>query len=127
MKLRFIYQYIVVYRLDGVSTNLNISGSHDSCALDCPTTDEGCVQATCCQNTNKVSFSPELGNRVKVFLLFGIWKYAFGNRPVCVTPIHHSSISESFIYIHSHPSAVRMFGFMIYCLYFVSFNVLFFS
>lgn len=42
------------FRSDGVSTNLNISGSHDSCALDCPTTDEGCVQATCCQNNNKV-------------------------------------------------------------------------
>lgn len=37
---------------DGASS-LNISGSQDCCALDCPTTDEGCVKATCCQNNNK--------------------------------------------------------------------------
>lgn len=39
---------------DGISTTLNISGSQD-CALDCPTTDEGCIKSTCCQNNNKVS------------------------------------------------------------------------
>lgn len=37
---------------DGISS-LNASGSQDCCALDCPTTDEGCVKATCCQNNNK--------------------------------------------------------------------------
>lgn len=31
------------------------SGSQDGCALDCPITDQGCVQATCCQTNNKVS------------------------------------------------------------------------
>lgn len=39
---------------DGISS-LNASGSQDCCALDCPTTDEGCVKATCCQNNNKVA------------------------------------------------------------------------
>ena len=39
---------------DGISTSLNASGSQDCCALDCPTTDEGCIKATCCQNNNKV-------------------------------------------------------------------------
>lgn len=39
---------------DGISSDLNGSGSQDCCALDCPTTDEGCVRATCCQNNNKV-------------------------------------------------------------------------
>ncbi|XP_055690711.1 proton-coupled zinc antiporter SLC30A1 [Lutzomyia longipalpis] len=38
---------------DGISSDLNGSGSQDCCALDCPTTDEGCVRATCCQNNNK--------------------------------------------------------------------------
>jgi len=37
---------------DGTSS-INMSGS-DCCALDCPTTDEGCVKATCCQNNNKL-------------------------------------------------------------------------
>ena len=37
----------------GVSS-LNISGSQDCCALDCPTTEEGCIKATCCQTNNKV-------------------------------------------------------------------------
>uniref|UniRef100_A0A1A9X0I4 Cation efflux protein cytoplasmic domain-containing protein n=1 Tax=Glossina brevipalpis TaxID=37001 RepID=A0A1A9X0I4_9MUSC len=38
---------------DGTSS-LNMSGS-DCCALDCPpTTDNGCVKATCCQNNNKL-------------------------------------------------------------------------
>lgn len=39
---------------DGVTTSLNVSGSQDGCALDCPTSDEGCIRATCCQNNNKV-------------------------------------------------------------------------
>lgn len=26
----------------------------DACALDCPITDQGCAQATCCQTNNKV-------------------------------------------------------------------------
>lgn len=38
---------------DGVA-NINSNGSQDCCALDCPTSDEGCVRATCCQNNNKV-------------------------------------------------------------------------
>lgn len=58
----FVYAQCVVLCVgvdsDGVSTNLNISGSHDSCVLDCPTTDDGCVQATCCQNNNKVCLTP---------------------------------------------------------------------
>lgn len=33
---------------------VNGSGSQDGCALDCPITDQGCVQATCCQTNNKV-------------------------------------------------------------------------
>lgn len=37
---------------DGTSS-LNMSSS-DCCALDCPTTDNGCVKATCCQNNNKL-------------------------------------------------------------------------
>lgn len=38
---------------DGTSS-LNMSGS-DCCALDCPpSTDNGCIKATCCQNNNKV-------------------------------------------------------------------------
>lgn len=37
---------------DGTSS-INMSGS-DCCALDCPTTEEGCVKATCCQNNNKL-------------------------------------------------------------------------
>lgn len=37
---------------DGTSS-LNMSGS-DCCALDCPTTEEGCAKATCCQNNNKI-------------------------------------------------------------------------
>ncbi|XP_055322656.1 uncharacterized protein LOC129578328 [Sitodiplosis mosellana] len=38
---------------DGITTALNVNGSQDGCALDCPTTDEGCVKATCCQTNNK--------------------------------------------------------------------------
>lgn len=42
---------------DGISTNLNISGNEEGCALDCPNINENCVKATCCQNiNNKVSF-----------------------------------------------------------------------
>lgn len=40
--------------LDGITTTLNVNGSQDGCALDCPTTEEGCVKATCCQTNNKV-------------------------------------------------------------------------
>lgn len=41
---------------DGISTNLNISGKEEGCALDCPNINEDCVKATCCQNiNNKVS------------------------------------------------------------------------
>jgi len=40
---------------DGIIKNVNVSNSQDCCALDCPTTDEGCTRATCCQNNNKVS------------------------------------------------------------------------
>lgn len=36
---------------DGTSS-LNMSGS--DCALDCPSTAEGCVKATCCQNNSKL-------------------------------------------------------------------------
>jgi len=43
---------------DGTSS-INISGS-DCCALDCPTTEEGCVKATCCQNNNKLVSSSSL-------------------------------------------------------------------
>lgn len=43
------------FYLDGLSTYLNVNGSQDGCALDCPTTEEGCVKQTCCQtNNNKV-------------------------------------------------------------------------
>lgn len=52
-----IFFFSVSLFLDGVSTNLNVSGSQDCCALDCPTTEEGCIKATCCQNTNKVGIS----------------------------------------------------------------------
>ncbi|XP_055846107.1 uncharacterized protein LOC129912041 isoform X2 [Episyrphus balteatus] len=45
---------------DGTSS-LNMSGS-DCCALDCPTTEEGCVKATCCQTNNKVSQLPSPAN-----------------------------------------------------------------
>ncbi|TMW52832.1 hypothetical protein DOY81_002099 [Sarcophaga bullata] len=42
---------------DGTSS-LNMSGS-DCCALDCPpSTDNGCIKATCCQNNNKVNQLP---------------------------------------------------------------------
>lgn len=41
-------------QLDGISTCLNVNGSQDGCALDCPTTEEGCIKATCCQTNNKV-------------------------------------------------------------------------
>lgn len=40
---------------DGISTSLNNSGKEDGCALDCPITDDSCVKATCCQNSNKVN------------------------------------------------------------------------
>lgn len=40
---------------DGLSNSLNANGSQDGCALDCPTTEEGCIKATCCQTNNKVS------------------------------------------------------------------------
>lgn len=40
--------------LDGKSMYVNVNGSQDGCALDCPTTEEGCVKATCCQTNNKV-------------------------------------------------------------------------
>lgn len=40
------------------ASSLNISGSQDGCALDCPTTEEGCINATCCQTNNKVSQLP---------------------------------------------------------------------
>lgn len=33
----------------------NGAAIQDACALDCPITDEGCVQATCCQTNNKVT------------------------------------------------------------------------
>lgn len=43
---------------DGISTSLNVSGTPEGCALDCPTTDDSsCVKATCCQNNNKVSLT----------------------------------------------------------------------
>ncbi|KAL7732299.1 hypothetical protein ACLKA6_018525 [Drosophila palustris] len=45
---------------DGTSS-INMSGS-DCCALDCPTTDEGCVKATCCQNNNKLNPLPSPTN-----------------------------------------------------------------
>lgn len=32
----------------------NGAAIQDSCALDCPITDQGCVQSTCCQTSNKV-------------------------------------------------------------------------
>ncbi|XP_032310366.1 zinc transporter 1 [Drosophila ananassae] len=45
---------------DGTSS-INMSGS-DCCALDCPTTEEGCVKATCCQNNNKLNQLPSPTN-----------------------------------------------------------------
>lgn len=33
----------------------NGAAIQDACALDCPITDQGCVQATCCQTNNKVT------------------------------------------------------------------------
>lgn len=46
---------MIFFYLDGLSTYLNVNGSQDGCALDCPTTEEGCVKQTCCQtNNNKV-------------------------------------------------------------------------
>lgn len=45
---------------DGTSS-INMSGS-DCCALDCPTTEEGCVKATCCQNNNKLNPLPSPTN-----------------------------------------------------------------
>ncbi|XP_017484705.1 PREDICTED: zinc transporter 1 isoform X1 [Rhagoletis zephyria] len=44
---------------DGTSS-LNMSGS--DCALDCPSTAEGCVKATCCQNNNKLNQVPSPTN-----------------------------------------------------------------
>lgn len=44
---------IEAYTLSDGTPSLNISGSQDCCALDCPTTEEGCVKATCCQTNNK--------------------------------------------------------------------------
>lgn len=32
----------------------NGAAIQDACALDCPITDQGCAQATCCQTNNKV-------------------------------------------------------------------------
>lgn len=38
------------------STSLNVSGT-DGCEINCPTTENAsCVNATCCQNNNKVRF-----------------------------------------------------------------------
>lgn len=41
---------------DGISRmkNNEKGSQEESCALDCPTSDEGCIRATCCQNNNKV-------------------------------------------------------------------------
>lgn len=53
----FLYHFhfkLSPFPLDGISTCLNVNGSQDGCALDCPTTEEGCVKATCCQTNNKV-------------------------------------------------------------------------
>nr|XP_014099534.1 zinc transporter 1 isoform X2 [Bactrocera oleae] len=44
---------------DGTSS-LNMSGS--DCALDCPSTAEGCVKATCCQNNSKLNQVPSPTN-----------------------------------------------------------------
>lgn len=41
------------YNLSDGTSSMNMSGS-DCCALDCPTTEEGCAKATCCQTNNKV-------------------------------------------------------------------------
>lgn len=51
-----VWLFFLLFSLhkDGISTSLNVNGSQDGCALDCPTSEEGCVKATCCQTTNKV-------------------------------------------------------------------------
>ncbi|CAO1406172.1 unnamed protein product [Diamesa tonsa] len=46
---------------DGISTSLNMSGKEDSCALDCPITEESCVKSTCCQNNNSKAQLPSPG------------------------------------------------------------------
>ncbi|KAG4073436.1 hypothetical protein HA402_000660 [Bradysia odoriphaga] len=40
---------------DGMMNNLNGGSSQDCCALDCPTTEQGCIKQTCCQNSNKTT------------------------------------------------------------------------
>lgn len=51
---------------DGITTSLNVNGSQDGCALDCPPTNDGCIKATCCQNTNKVITRPTICNEIVV-------------------------------------------------------------
>lgn len=45
--------------------NINGGSSQDCCALDCPTTEQGCIKQTCCQNSNKVSFSILIASMVR--------------------------------------------------------------
>lgn len=52
-----IYGFYLCFSIDGITTSMNVNGSQDGCALDCPTTDEGCVKATCCQTNNKVQYA----------------------------------------------------------------------
>lgn len=47
----------IQFKADGIINNINGGSSQDCCALDCPTTEQGCIKQTCCQNSNKVSFS----------------------------------------------------------------------
>lgn len=54
-------------QLDGISTCLNVNGSQDGCAFDCPTTEEGCVKATCCQTNNKVMSDSQTLRKAKMF------------------------------------------------------------
>lgn len=56
---------------DGISTSLNVSGTQEGCALDCPTTDDSnCVKATCCQNNNKVRYDNFFYYQLRIFNFF---------------------------------------------------------
>lgn len=60
---------------DGTSS-INMSGS-DCCALDCPTTDEGCVKATCCQNNNKLVQKMGVVNYVPILTLSLFYRISY--------------------------------------------------
>jgi hypothetical protein len=57
------YEGIVMHQLNG---------TQESCALDCPTTNEGCIKATCCQNNNKVSRASNFNELSIYFIIYRI-------------------------------------------------------